>query len=609
VSVAAPDQRIVVEQLAVSVRGGAPVVEGISFTVNRGEVLGLVGESGSGKSTVAVALLGHARRGLEITGGRVSVGGLEVLGLEPPELRSIRGREIAYVPQDPGTALNPALRVGRQLKDVILAHGGERTDAEARALEVLADVQLTDATRIMRSYPHQLSGGQQQRVLLAMAFACRPQVVVLDEPTTGLDVTTQRHLLGTIDALCAGGGTSGVYVSHDLAAIAHVATDVAVMYAGRIVEYGASERVFGAPAHPYTQALLRAIPSPERRSALEGIRGQPPAPGRRPQGCEYAPRCSYAVDACTAAPVPVVASEGGERWARCLRTSEIAPQPTATMPAQAEHAATGAGEPPAISVSALSARYGEAEVLRDVSLQVPVGRRIALVGASGSGKTTLARCLAGLHRDWTGTVELSGRAVPRDARTREQEDLRQVQYIFQNPYGALNPRYTVGRIVEQPLEQFFDLDRDQRAGRVEAQFEAVSLSLDRIDSYPDELSGGERQRVAIARALIVEPTVLICDEITSALDVSVQAVVVETLARIQRTRGLATLFITHNLGLVRNVADEVLVISEGEIVERGPTDRVLTTPTHAYTAQLMRDVPTLAGAWPSVLSPERQVRT
>jgi peptide/nickel transport system ATP-binding protein len=573
-------------------QSGTDVVRDVSFAVSAGEVLGLVGESGSGKTTVALALLGHARRGLRITAGQVLLDGTDLLTLSRPDLRAARGARVSYVPQDPSSALNPALRVGTQIREVLQVHAAEAGNPRDRVAEVMREAYLDPTPEMLHRYPHQLSGGQQQRVALAMAFACRPSLIVLDEPTTGLDVTTQRHILQTVRSLCRSYGVAAVYVSHDLAVVSGLVSDVAVMYAGRIVEIGPTARLFGEPVHPYTRGLIKAVPSPERAEVLTGIDGQQPRPGRRGPGCSFAARCSYAISDCTTTAIEPVIVAG--RSVRCLRARDIQATHPEHLPVAAVPAAV-AGTP-ALSVRAVAASYSSMQVLSGIGLEVPPRTCVAIVGESGSGKTTLARCVAGLHRDWTGEITFQGTALARGAGQRNKDLLRKVQYIFQNPYTSLNPRKTIGQIIDQQLRQFSDLSRRDRSARVAEVLEDVSLGADLVFSYPDQLSGGERQRVAIARALVVQPELLICDEVTSSLDVSVQAIIVELLRRIQQERHLAMIFITHNLALVRSIAQSVVVLHQGAVAESGPVEQILEHPSTPYTQRLVEDVPKLTQA-------------
>jgi peptide/nickel transport system ATP-binding protein len=570
-------------------RSGPDVVSDIGFAVPAGQVLGLVGESGSGKTTVALALLGHTRRGLHISRGEVKLDGIDLLRLRPAELRAARGARVAYVPQDPAAALNPTLRVGTQLREALRVHPGAVDDPEGRVIEVLREARLDSAPELIRRYPHQLSGGQQQRIGLAMAFCCRPSLIVLDEPTTGLDVTTQRHVLDTVRSMCGSYGVAAVYVSHDLAVVGGLVAEVAVMYAGRIVEIGPTGKVFGEPVHPYTRGLLAAVPSPGRAEILAGIEGQPPRPGGRGRGCSFAPRCTYAIDDCRSEPPPPVLID--DRRVRCIRAEEV--RAAAAIARIAVTGLTQDGSAPALKLRAVSASYGRSPALTDVDLEVPPDWCVALVGESGSGKTTLARCIVGLHSNWTGEISFEGVPLTQRLRDRTKESLRRIQYVFQNPYTSLNPRKTIGQIVAQPLEQMLGLPYKERSERAAKALEDVSLNRDFLSRYPDQLSGGERQRAAIARALVVEPSLLICDEVTSALDVSVQAVIVEELRRLQRERHLAMLFITHNLALVRSIAQHAVVLRDGAVVESGPVEQVLEQPSDPYTARLMADVPRL----------------
>jgi peptide/nickel transport system ATP-binding protein len=572
-------------------RRGPAVVTGVSFAVRPGDVLGLVGESGSGKTTVALALLGHTRRGLSVTSGEIRLDGTDLLRLKPAELRRLRGATVSYVPQDPAAALNPALRIGYQLREVLRVHPGAGGDPEARILEVMREARLDAAPDLLRRYPHQLSGGQQQRVGLAMAFACRPALIVLDEPTTGLDVSTQRHILDTMRSLCRGYGVAAVYVSHDLAVVSELVAEVAVMYAGRIVEAGPASLLFTRPLHPYTRGLLASVPAPDAAGQLTGIPGQQPAPGHRGPGCTFAPRCDLAVEQCRdREPEQVILPDG--RAVRCWRVAEVAAGPPARLrPVPAAAAPPGTT---VLSVRDVSASYGSVPVLSGIELDVPSGSCVAIVGESGSGKTTLARCIIGLHRNWTGEITLHGGPLARRARDRPKLTLKQIQCVFQNPYTSLNPRKTVGQIVAEPLQRFLGLPRREQTGRVVAALDDVSLGSGFLARYPDQLSGGERQRVAIARALVVEPDLLVCDEVTSALDVSVQAVIVELLRTVTARRHLAMIFITHNLALVRSVAQFAVVLRQGQVVEAGPAGQVLSHPGSDYTARLMADVPKLA---------------
>ena len=566
------------------------VVDEIRLEIHAGEVLGLVGESGCGKTTVGMALLGHCRSGGRVAGGSVLIDGQDIAELGESGLRRLRGGTVSYIPQDPGTALNPALRIGAQVAEILDAHanGSSPEQRAERARQALEEVALPADVAFMRRYPHQLSGGQQQRVAIAMAFANRPQVIVCDEPTTGLDVTTQARVLETVRDLCRSHRVAALYVSHDLAVVAELADRVAVMYGGRIVESGPRELVFSAPQHPYTQRLLRAVPDIAGRRAVVGIPGHAALPGSRPGGCFFHPRCQLARADCRASFPPVTALGGGHE-VRCHHVAEAGHEPAPAGPAQA--ARNGSHGQVVLAIGALNARHGARETLFDVNLQVHRDECVALVGESGSGKTTLARCVAGLHTDWTGEVRLGDAVLAASARERPGKVRKEIQYVFQNPYASLNPRRTVGQTIARQLQLFFPGRRKSVAPRVAECLERVALSPAAANRFPDQLSGGERQRVAIARALAAEPRLLVCDEVTSALDVSVQAAIIELLGRLRSEMGLSLLFITHDLALIRTIADRVAVMTDGRIVEQGASERIFSSPGADYTRRLLADTP------------------
>jgi len=568
------------------------IVDNISFTIESGEIVGLVGESGSGKTTIGTALLGHARRGARIVQGQVLIDGVNILDLTDEGLRRIRGKVVAYVPQDPTASLNPALPIGKQLSEMFDSHTPELQEGERedRILAVMAEVKLPRDAGLLRRYPHQLSGGQQQRVAIAMAFILHPKVIVLDEPTTGLDVTTQAHVLNTVRQLCAAQGVAGLYVTHDLAVVANLAHRVLVAYAGRLVEVASREALFEHPVHPYTRGLMRTIPVVFERRVLEPIPGHAPIPGSRPSGCSFAPRCDQVLPSCVV-DTPVVVDVGQGQAALCFRALEMRALPM-PLGVASERGAQSESET-ILGVRDLSTFYGERQVLFDVSMTLRPRECLALVGESGSGKTTLAQSVIGLLTRWRGEVSYKGHSVAANARARPSAIRRALQYIFQSPYTSLNPRRSVSEIVGAPLQDFFGLKGRARQERIERAMASVSLPLHYATRYPDQLSGGERQRVAIARALVCEPEVLICDEITSALDVSVQASIIQLLERLQEQHDLAILFVTHNLAVVRSIAHRVTVMNQGRIVETGDCAEVLSHPRQPYTQALLADTPSL----------------
>jgi peptide/nickel transport system ATP-binding protein len=570
----------------------ARVVDDVSFSIAAGEILGLVGESGSGKTTLALAILGHSRRGLEVESGKVDVAGTSVLSLGKSELIAYRSTIVSYVPQDPATALNPALKVKVQLREGYLDSGFSSERVDALVAEAASGAGLANWWPMLGDrYPHQLSGGQQQRLVIAMAFARTPKLIVLDEPTTGLDVTTQRHILGTIRNLCEATGVAALYVSHDLDVVRSLADRVCVMYSGRIVEQGPGVSLFDDARHPYTIKLLRAVPRIESDQLPHGIPLQPPSPGERPVGCAFAPRCEISLAECREH-VPALAFVGDEHSAACVRTRESRVLLKLEEPAEDRQPAGDKGGEVALSVRELSVGYGNQEVLSGVDLDLQPGECVAVVGESGSGKTTLARSIVGL-RPWTaGEVMIGDRPLSPSVKDRSKGDVRRVQYVFQNPYSSLNPRKTIERLLDQPIRLLEPrMSRQERSERVDVALQDVALRPEYRTRYPHQLSGGERQRVAIARALITGPSFLICDEVTSSLDVSVQASIVELLDRLRRDRQLGILFITHNLALIGSMAQRVVLLADGSVQESGPVREVLAAPKSSYALKLLEDMP------------------
>ncbi|MFI0412258.1 ABC transporter ATP-binding protein [Actinomadura sp. 3N508] len=570
--------------LTVALDDGSVIADDVSFTLESGQVMGLVGESGSGKSTVALALLGFAKKGANITGGKVVVGGVDLLALAPNDLREARQKLIGFVPQDPATALNPAMRIGTQLTEGMV---GAKKENLPRIRQVLETVGLPSDDAFLRRHPQELSGGQQQRVAIAMAVAKGPELIVFDEPTTGLDVSTQARVLEMVARLCADSGMAAVFVSHDLAVVGAVGDLVTVMYAGQVLETGSREEVLLSAAHPYSIALLESVPSTRQRLPLVSIPGRAPAPGAEFDGCVFADRCAFAEDRCRESAPPLVATPAGGA-ARCVRVDHVRQNQTVLVKEPLERVESTQDGASVLTVRDLNASYGRTQVLFDMSFDVAPGECLAVVGESGSGKTTMSRCLIGLHEEQSGTFEMDGKPLPPRLRDRTKAVKQQMQYVFQNPYGSLNPRETVATSVMVPLKHFYGVRGKAARAKAKEALERVEIPWRLADRYPAELSGGQRQRVAIARALVCDPSLLICDEVTSGLDVSVQASVVELLRTLQDD-GLSMIFITHNLAVVRSIGDRVVVLSQGHVVESGAVESVLTGPEHPYTRALLAD--------------------
>jgi peptide/nickel transport system ATP-binding protein len=580
-----------VRDLRVALDDGTTVVEGVDLALRPGEIVGVVGESGSGKTTTAIALLGFERPGSAIAGGSVRVGGTELLDLPERERRRLRGRTISYVPQDAAQALNPSLRIADAIGDLLREHGVG--DDDERVLRALRAVDLPATEAFARRLPHQFSGGQQQRITIAMALACEPLVVVMDEPTTGLDVITQASVLAEVRRLRDEQGAAVVYVSHDLAVVSEIADRIAVMYAGRVVEDGPAADVLTRPRHPYTRGLVQSIPDHRRPSRLVPLPGTAVGLGDRPGGCAFAPRCEQAAEDCRAT-VPALAQAAPSHAVRCLRWER-----TPAVRLGEPRTARPQGERDALlDVRGLRAthRSGRETVVAadDVGFSIAAGECLALVGQSGSGKTTIARCIAGLHRPDRGTIALGGEPLAARAQRRSREQRRRLQYVFQNPFESLNPRRTVAEALARPARLLRGLSAAEARAEVAELLEQVRLPARLADSYPGRLSGGERQRVAVARALAARPDLIVCDEITSALDVSVQAAVLEVLAELRAELGVAMLLITHDLGVVAATADEVVVVAGGRIHESGPVAAVLADPADEYTRRLVAAAPRIA---------------
>ncbi len=511
---------VTVSDLEVTIEAtGTPIIEHVGFSLEAGEVLGIVGESGSGKSTLSLALLGYARPGARITKGSIDIEGTDILALDSAGLRTARRSIVSYVAQDPATALNPSMRLSTQLLETLDL---PRDQAIQQIREVLSAVGLPNDDAFIRRRAGELSGGQQQRIAIAMAVIARPRLIVLDEPTTGLDVSTQMRVLELVKKLCAEYQIASIYVTHDLAVVAEVADSTIVMKDGHIVETGRALKVLLEPEHPYSKQLIAATPSTKVRSPWEGD-----------------------------------------------RLSDA-----------------GAADVPLLRVTNLNASYGHTQVLHEIDLTVRSGECLAIVGESGSGKSTLSRCLIGLHHNWEGEAQLNGSALATSSMKRSHEDRRAMQYIFQNPYGSLNPRHDIETILRTPLALFHDVRGGAAKAQIAEALERVEMPVRMAKMYPAELSGGQRQRVAIARALLASPDLLICDEVTSALDVLVQSSVIDLLRTLLKD-GLGMIFVTHNLAVVRNIAHNVAVLNRGEIVEYDDADTVLDLPKDPYTQGLL----------------------
>ena len=572
--------------------GDVEVVHDVSFTLGAGEALGIVGESGSGKTQTIMAVLRLLARGGKVTAGSVILDSRELLTLSPEEMRRVRGRGIALVSQDALSALNPAMTVGTQMAEPLIFNEGMSEEAAlARSAELLDQVGIPGAKARLKTYPHQLSGGMRQRVLIAMAISGRPKLLIADEPTTALDVTIQAQILRLIDRLRRELDMALVLISHDLGVVAGVADRVAIMYAGRIVETASAEELFARPVHPYATALLEAKPRLDRPAdtALRPIPGLPPDPSRPVGGCAFHPRCDHRIACCAEALPPLEPVKPGH-LAACWCAAErlgFAETGVKTM-TRAE-----AG-PEQIVVEDLCVHYpvrsgilgratGAIRAVDGVSLAIPKGQTVALVGESGSGKTTTGRALLGLAPLSAGKVSYFGRDLVDIQRERSLPRLGQM--VFQDPYGSLNARMTVGAALAEVLS-VHGLD-----GKVEDLLDSVGLRSEIARRHPHQLSGGQRQRVAIARALAIEPRFMVCDEVVSALDVSIQGQIVNLLMELQRTRGLTYLFISHDLAMVRHIAHQVVVMYGGKVMEQGSRDALFSAPRHPYTHALLAAVP------------------
>jgi peptide/nickel transport system ATP-binding protein len=578
-----------------------PVLRGLSLTVEKGGSYGLVGESGCGKTTAAFTVMRYLPRNGRVVSGSVHADGADLLAMSDAEVRRLRASTVSMVYQNPGAALNPSIRVGTQIAEVFELMGASKDAAYDRAREMLRKVQISDPAGGMRRYPHQLSGGGQQRVVIAMALASDPTLLILDEPTTGLDATVEAEVLDLVAALRSEFGTSVLFISHNLGVIRRMCERVGVLYAGRLVEEGDAETVFAEPRHPYTVGLLRCIPRGglrKDRDRLDTIPGYLPQLGAPLPGCVFADRCGLVQEICRT-DEPPFHHVGNGHFSRCHFHDKAAELPRASsatpVPGVAE-----SGAPPVVRLEHASKTFShegsEVRALVDVDLVIGPGETLGLVGESGSGKSTLARVLLGLTApDADSSVELAGeRLAPRIVK-RSSEQVRALQTVFQNPDSALNRRASVRRIIGRAITKLVGVRGEERERRLREIASSVRFDERLLSVRPVQLSGGLKQRVAIGRAFAGEPRVVVCDEPTSALDVSVQAAILNLLADLQAAEGVTYLFISHDLGVVRYLSDRIAVLYLGRLMELGAAETVFNPPHHPYTEALLSAVPTVEG--------------
>jgi peptide/nickel transport system ATP-binding protein len=588
-------------------RGTLRAVDGVSFELREGECFALVGESGCGKSMTALSLMRLLPETGRIAGGRVALDGLDLLGLPEAAMRAVRGRRLAMIFQEPASALNPVLTVGRQITEVIERHTEVRgAAARARAVELLRAVGIPEPERHFDEYSLQLSGGQKQRVMIAAALAVEPEVLIADEPTTALDVTIQAQILDLLARLQAKHRMALLLITHDLGIVARMAHRVAVMYAGEIVEQAAKDDFFRAPQHPYSQKLFAALPSPQRRAGeLAVIPGQVPPLTQDFARCRFVERCDLAVERCRSEAPRLLEPRPGH-FARChLREAGAAAPRAAVSGAATDFVPRAEGRPVLLEVQDLQVHFpirrgvlrrtvGHVKAVDGISFALREGRTLALVGESGCGKTTTGKAILRLIEPTAGRVAFAGADLTHLARADMRAQRAALQIIFQDPYGSLNPRLRVSEILLEGMRSLGVLGDDAaRLRRLVDLLGEVGLPAEALSRYPHEFSGGQRQRLAIARALAVAPRLIVCDEPTSALDVSVQAQILNLLRTLQARHGIAYLFITHNIAVVEYLAHEVAVMRQGRIVEHGTVDEVLRRPRHAYTRELLAAVPAI----------------
>jgi peptide/nickel transport system ATP-binding protein len=576
------------------------VLHGVSLSIEQGRSYGLVGESGCGKSTAALAIIQYLPRNGRVSSGSILIDGRDVVDLSGSELRRMRGGDVGMVYQDPGAALNPGIRVGAQVAEVFVIRGVDRKGAWARAREVLRTVQIADPDSVMERYPHQLSGGMQQRVVIGMALAKDPTLLILDEPTTGLDATVEAEVLDLITKLQSDFRTAVLFISHNLGVIAKMCERVGVLYAGRLVEEGDAETVLRDPRHPYTVGLIRCIPRGGVRKdhgRLDTIPGFLPSLGEQPPGCIYADRCALAQPICVEQDPPPYRVATGHT-SRCHFHERARSLPRIEA-ANLELPVVDRKTAPLVRLDELGKIFQQrghsVHALENVSAAIWPGETLGLVGESGSGKTTLARALLGLVSPTTGTVAFEDRSLAPHLSQRSRDDVRALQIVFQNPDSALNRRHTVRRILRRSLKKLAGKTGAAADARLQELMHSVRLAERYVSSRPAQLSGGLKQRVAIARAFAGEPRLVVCDEPTSALDVSVQAAILNLLVELQAERRVSYLFISHDLGVVRYISDRIGVLYLGRLQELGPADVVFAGPHHPYTEALLSAVPTIDG--------------
>ena len=594
-------------EVSYTVRGiDREVLRNVSFSIAPGEAYGLVGESGCGKSTAAFAAMRYLPRNGKITGGSILFEGQDIIGMSSPDINKLRQSAISMVYQNPATALNPTIRIGDQVAEVFALQGLSKSDAYAQVEQALIKVQIADPIQVMRRYAHQLSGGMAQRVVIAMALASNPRLLVMDEPTTGLDATVEAEVLDLVRELRRESGTAVLFISHNLGVIRHMCDRVGVLYAGALVEQGATEDIFSNPSHPYTVGLLRCIPRGglhKNTDRLDTIPGTPPALGTHFDGCVFADRCALVDDKCRTTK-PHMISVGQSHVARCFHTDKAGSMPraidtvTVGVSQNPNRATTGTRLLDIDHLSKAFTQDGHAvHVVNDVSLQVGVGETLGLVGESGAGKTTIAKLILGLYDSDTGShVVLDGKDLAGTLNKRDVKDVGAMQIVFQNPDQALNRRHSVTRIVGRAVQKLRGLSADDSTERAHELLSGMRVEATLHSARPVQLSGGLKQRVAISRAFAGAPQLVVCDEPTSALDVSVQATILNLLVDLQKQDGTSFIFISHDLGVVRYISDKIAVLYLGRVVEFGDSNRVFQGPHHPYTEALLSSVPNIDGS-------------